>query len=52
MSLGRIVQIMGIIVVLDALYYGIAKDSMKTEVLMLFIGSVIFYVGRIFEKRK
>jgi len=51
-SLGRIVQIMGIIVVLDALYYGIAKDSMKTEVLMLFIGSVIFYVGRIFEKRK
>ena len=52
MSIGRIVQIIGIIVVLDALYFGIAKDSMKTEVLMLFIGSVIFYVGRIFEKRK
>ncbi len=52
MSIGRIVQIIGIIVVLDALYFGIAKDSMKTEVLMLFIGSIIFYVGRIFEKRK
>jgi len=51
-SIGRIVQIIGIIVVLDALYFGIAKDSMKTEVLMLFIGSIIFYVGRIFEKRK
>lgn len=52
MSIGRIVQIIGIIVVLDALYFGIAKDSMKTEVLMLFIGSIIFYAGRIFEKRK
>ena len=52
MSIGRIVQIIGIIVVLDALYFGIAKDPMKTEVLMLFIGSTIFYVGRIFEKRK
>ena len=52
MSIGRIVQIIGIIVVLDALYFGIGKDSMKMEILMLFIGSVIFYVGRIFEKRK
>lgn len=52
MGIGRIVQIIGIIVVLDALYFGIGKDSMKMEVLMLFIGSIIFYVGRLFEKRK
>lgn len=51
MSLARILQIIGIIVVLDALYYGIARDSMKMEVLLLFIGSMIFYVGRIVEKR-
>ncbi|GAN32920.1 MAG: hypothetical protein UZ01_02147 [Candidatus Brocadia sinica] len=52
MSLAKILQIIGIIVVLDALYFGIAKDSMKLEVLLLFIGGMIFYVGRIFEKRK
>lgn len=51
MSIARILQITGIILVLDALYFGIAKDSMKTEVLLLFIGGVIFYVGRIFERR-
>lgn len=51
MSIARILQVIGIILVLDALYFGIAKDSMKIEVLLLFIGGVIFYVGRIFEKR-
>lgn len=52
MSVARILQIIGIIVVLEALYFGIVKDSMKMEVLFLFIGGMIFYVGRIFEKRK
>ncbi|MEK6623289.1 MAG: hypothetical protein AAB243_05335 [Planctomycetota bacterium] len=52
MSIGRIVQIIGIIVVLDALYFGMVKDSMKMEVFMLFIGSIIFYAGRLFEKKK
>lgn len=51
MSLAKILQIIGIIVVLDALYFGIAKDSMKMEVLLLFVGGVIFYMGRIVEKR-
>ena len=51
MSIARILQIIGIILVLDALYFGIAKDSMKMEVLLLFIGCMVFYVGRIFEKR-
>ena len=51
MSIARILQIIGIILVLDALYVGIVKDSMKMEVLLLFIGGVIFYVGRIFERR-
>ena len=52
MSFARILQIIGIIVALDALYFGIVKDSMKMEVLMLFIGSMIFYAGRIFERRR
>ncbi len=52
MSIARILQIIGIIVVLEALYFGIVKDSMKMEVLFLFIGGMIFYVGRIFERRR
>ncbi|HLE88032.1 MAG TPA: hypothetical protein VI727_10260 [Candidatus Brocadiaceae bacterium] len=51
MSIARILQIVGIILVLEALYFGIAKDSMKTEIVFLFIGGMIFYVGRIFERR-
>ena len=52
MGFARILQIIGIIFALDALYFGIARDSMKKEVLFLFIGGVIFYVGRMLEKRK
>lgn len=52
MSIARILQIIGIIIVLEALYFGIVKDSMKMEVLFLFIGAMIFYVGRIFEKKR
>lgn len=52
MSIAKILQIIGIIVVLDALYFGIAKDSMKLEILLLFIGGMIFYVGRIVEKKR
>ncbi|HEY4481717.1 MAG TPA: hypothetical protein VI489_02585 [Candidatus Brocadiaceae bacterium] len=52
MSIARILQIIGIILVLDALYFGIAKDSMKMEVLLMFIGGLVFYAGRIFERRR
>lgn len=46
MGFSRILQIAGIIVVLNALYFGIVKDSMKMEMLMLLIGVVMFYCGR------
>lgn len=51
MSFAKILQIIGIILVLNALYFGIARDSMKMEVFLLFLGGMIFYVGRMFEKR-
>lgn len=51
MTLGRIIQIIGMIVVLEALYFGIARDSMKIEVILLFVGAMVFYLGRSFEKR-
>ena len=47
MDFSRILQIAGIIVVLNALYFGIVKDSMKMEMIMLLIGVVIFYFGRL-----
>lgn len=52
MSFARILQIIGIIIVLDALYFGIARDSMKMEVLLLFIGGMVFYVGRYFDRKR
>jgi hypothetical protein len=52
MNPGRFVQIMGIITALYALYFGIVKDSMKMEVLLLFIGVTVFYFGRVLEKKK
>ncbi|HQU31610.1 MAG: hypothetical protein HRU72_00625 [Planctomycetia bacterium] len=52
MSFAKILQVMGIILALNALYFGIAKDSMKTEISLLFLGVMVFYVGRIFEKGK
>ncbi|MBE7445390.1 MAG: hypothetical protein HS132_09145 [Planctomycetia bacterium] len=51
MNFAKIVQLVGIILVLNALYFGIGKDSMKIEVFLLFIGGMVFYVGRIVEKR-
>lgn len=51
MSFPRIIQILGMVLTLEALYFGIARDSMKLEILFLFIGGMIFYVGRIFERR-
>ncbi|MDR4506807.1 MAG: hypothetical protein MRJ65_00990 [Candidatus Brocadiaceae bacterium] len=51
MNFARVIQIIGIIIVLDALYFGIVKDSMKMEVILLFAGSMVFYTGRMFEKK-
>jgi len=47
MGFSKILQIVGILVALDALYFGIVKNSMKMEMLMLLIGVIIFYCGRI-----
>ena len=39
MSIARILQIIGIILVLEALYFGIARDSMKTEVVFYLLAA-------------
>lgn len=51
MSFSRIIQIIGMVTALDSLYFGIVKESMKMEMLLLFIGGVVFYLGRSLERR-
>lgn len=49
--LGRLFQIVGILLVLEALYFGIILDSMGKEMTFLIMGGAVFYLGRIIEGR-
>jgi len=49
--LGRLFQIVGILLVLEALYFGIILDSMGKEMTFLVMGGAVFYLGRIIEGR-
>ncbi len=48
---GRLFMLAGLLLVLDALYYGIMLESMKKEMILLFIGIVVFYLGRFIDVR-
>lgn len=47
----RILQVMAIILLAYALYFGIALDSMAREMMLLCIGGIIFYIGWLLQKR-
>lgn len=49
--LGRIFQIVGLLLVLEALYFGIFRGSMGKEMGFLVVGAAVFYIGRIIEGR-
>lgn len=49
--LGRLCQIIGLLLVLEALYFGIFQGSMGKEMGFLVIGGIVFYIGRIIEGR-
>ena len=49
--LGRLFQLVGLLLVLEALYYGIVLDSMGKEMTFLIIGGAVFYLGRMIEAR-
>lgn len=49
--MGRLFQIVGILLVLEALYFGIILDSMGKEMTFLVMGGAVFYLGRIIEGR-
>lgn len=48
-TLGRIFQIVGLLLVLEALYFGIFRGSMGKEMGFLVVGAAVFYIGRIIE---
>ncbi len=49
--LGRAFQLVGLLLVLEALYYGIVLDSMGKEMSFLIVGGAVFYLGRMVEAR-
>ncbi|MCP4363716.1 MAG: hypothetical protein GY800_00205 [Planctomycetes bacterium] len=49
--LGRSFQLVGLLLVLEALYYGIVLDSMGKEMSFLIVGGAVFYLGRMIEER-
>lgn len=49
--MGRLFQIVGLLLVLEALYFGIVQESMGKEMTFLVMGGAVFYLGRIIESR-
>lgn len=49
--MGRLFQIVGLLLVLEALYFGIVLESMGKEMTFLVMGGAVFYLGRIIEGR-
>jgi hypothetical protein len=50
-SFGKALQIIGIVQILIALYWGILKNDTTNETVMLVTAVILFFVGRVFEKR-
>ncbi len=50
--LSRLLQVLGIILLAYALYFGIAADSMSKELMLLGIGGTIFYIGYAIQKAR
>ena len=50
-SFGWILQFLGMVVVGAALLVGVFQDALRAEVVMLAIGSGLFLLGRVLEKR-
>ncbi|MGR3220216.1 MAG: hypothetical protein ACUZ8H_10420 [Candidatus Anammoxibacter sp.] len=48
----RLMQVAGIILLVYALYFGIAVGSMGKELTLLGIGAIIFYIGWAIQNAK
>lgn len=49
--LGRLFQVAGMLLCLEALYFGIFQGSMGKEMMFLVLGGVVFLLGRFIEGR-
>lgn len=48
----KIIQIFGIFLLGEALYFGIFRQNMGKEMMLLAIGGTVFYIGWILQRRK
>jgi hypothetical protein len=48
---GKMLELIGMVIVLAGLLYGITYSLIKFELGALFIGSAVFYAGYLLEKR-
>ena len=49
--LGKFLELNGMVLLGFGLFWGLARDDVKGEVLMLGIGAAIFLLGYLLEKR-
>ena len=49
--LAKGLEVSGIITLAWALYIGLSRQDMSAEVALLGVGTAVFYLGRILEKR-
>jgi len=50
--LARALQLIGMAILPVALYIGMVKDEVRTEVQLLFIGAAFFLIGRLMMKKE
>ncbi|HVT43909.1 MAG TPA: hypothetical protein VMT00_05915 [Thermoanaerobaculia bacterium] len=49
--LGRALQLIGMAILPIALYTGLVKDDVRTEVKLLFAGAIVFFIGWLIARR-
>ncbi|HHT9141128.1 MAG TPA: hypothetical protein ACFYEA_08140 [Candidatus Tripitaka californicus] len=49
--LGRLFQVAGMLLCLEALYFGIFQESMGKEMMLFISGGAVFLLGRFVEGR-
>lgn len=49
--IARFLQISGMLLLVEGLYFGIVKHSMNKEIMFVGIGIAVFYIGRWLQKK-
>ena len=51
-TIGRLLQMVGMLVLPIGLFYGLVRDQIRTEVQLLALGGFLFLLGRILARDK